>query len=134
MKRSIIMGAAVCVLGLLIGLGPQFLLKGCAHGNARPLCFWSLQAEIGIGLLIAALGICMFAFDDPKTQLGLAISTFLAGIVALFIPYSLIGGCKGAEMACRRIAFPAITVESVILVLFSALIVVYIELKKPKAV
>jgi hypothetical protein len=34
-------------------------------------------------------------------------------------------------MACRRIAFPALTVESVILLVFSAVMVVVIGMKKP---
>jgi len=132
MKRGIIFGAVVIVLGLLIALGPQFLFKVCAHGeDGYPHCHWSAQAEIGMGLLIAALGICMIVFTDRKTHLGLLIGIFLTGIIVLFIPHALIGGCGMMTMQCRKIAFPAITAESVILLVFSAVIAVYIEMKKP---
>jgi hypothetical protein len=132
MKRSIIFGSIVIVLGLLIALGPQFLFKVCAHGDdGFPHCHWSAQAEIGMGFLIAALGICMIVFTDPKTHMGLSIGIFLAGITALFIPHALIGGCGMMTMQCRKVAFPAITAESVVLLVFSAVIAVYIEMKKP---
>ena len=133
MKQAIIFGVIVIILGLFIALGPQVLFKVCSHGErGYSLCHWTAQAEIGMGLLIAALGICMIVFSDYKTHLGLAIGIFLAGFIALFIPHTLIGGCVNKEMACRRIAFPALTVESIIVILFSIIVVVYIELKYNK--
>ena len=135
MKKSIIIGLVVAALGLLIALGPQFLFKVCAHGeNGYPRCHWSAQAEIGMGFLIVALGVCMTIFTDTKTHLGLSIGVFLAGIIALFIPNALIGGCGSMAMQCRKVAFPALTAESVVLLVFSAVTVVYLEMKKPQAV
>jgi hypothetical protein len=149
MKRSIIFGSVVIVLGLLISLGPQFLFKVCdltmasttededccaiseeadccsPTASSFPICHWSAQAEIGVGFLIVALGICLIVFTDPKTQLGLFIGIFLAGIIALFIPHTLIGGCSSMAMACRRVGFPAITVESIVLLVFPAVVTVY---------
>jgi hypothetical protein len=132
MKKVIIFGSVVIVLGLLIALGPQYLFKVCAHGEGSfPLCHWSARAEIGIGLLIACLGACMLVFTDPKTHLGLAIGTFLAGIIALALPLMLIGGCGMATMQCRKVAFPALTAESIALLVFSAIMVIVITLQKP---
>ena len=135
MKKNIIIGAVVFVMGLLIALGPQFLFKTCPphEEGGFPHCHWSAQAELGMGILIAALGLCMAVFADPRTRLGLAIGTFLAGFVSLFIPHVLIGGCAKAEMACHRVAFPALTVESVVLLVFSIVYIVYIEKKHPAA-
>jgi len=118
MKRNIsgiISGVSACVLGLLIALGPQFLFKGCGiHHDSVPLCFWALRAEICTGLIIAALGLCFIIFSDSRIHTGLLIGIFLTGIVALFIarPGVLFMGCSGAEMACNRRAFPALTVIS----------------------
>jgi len=158
MKRSIIISSVVFVLGLLIALGPQFLFRVCdpamaSTGEAEdccvdaetadccaptvssfPICHWSARAEIGVGLLIASLGICMMVFIDPKTQQGLVIGVFFATIIALFIPNTLIGGCSSMAMACHRVAFPALMAESVLLLVFSAVIVVHGEIKKPSAV
>jgi hypothetical protein len=130
-KKAIIFGTMIIIFGLLIALGPRFLFKVCAlHETGFPHCHWSAQAEIGIGLLIAALGACMIVFTDPKTRLGLVIGTFLASIIALAVPHFLIGGCGMMTMQCRKIAFPALTVESVVLLVFSAVMAVYIEMKK----
>jgi hypothetical protein len=131
MKKNIIISAVVIALGLLIGLGPQFLFKVCEAGCCGNLCNISAQAEIGVGLFIIAVGICLIVYTDPKTQLGLLIGTFLTGIVALAVPHALIGGCGGMTMDCRRVAFPALTVESVILLVFSAVAIAYIVKNNP---
>lgn len=117
MKIRIIGGIAVIALGLLLALGPHFLFKVCgptADGGFMK-CHWSAQAEIGAGALIAALGLALTFFAAPKTRLGLAIGVFLSGILALLIPHALIGGCGMHTMPCRKIAFPAITVVSILL-------------------
>jgi hypothetical protein len=134
MKTSIVFGIVVIALGMFIALGPQFLFKVCAHGeDGYPHCYWSAQAEIGMGLLIVALGVCIIVFADPKTLLGLLIGVFLASFIALSIPNMLIGGCGMMSMQCRRVAFPALTVESVILLIFSAVMVAVISMQKTPA-
>ena len=160
MKKVIISGVIVIMLGLLIALGPQFLFKTCdpnmsssanadaddccaepAQNNccgpaasSLPICYWSARAEIGIGFLIAALGACMFVFTDPKTHLGLLIGILLASIITLAVPHFLIGGCGMMTMRCRRVAFPAITIESAILLIFTAVMITVIAIRKPKEV
>jgi hypothetical protein len=130
-KKAIISGATVIVLGLLIALGPQFLFKVCGHGEGGfPHCHWSAQAEIGVGLLIVALGACMIVFPDPKTHLGLIIGVLMASIIAFAIPNFLIGGCGSLAMKCRKVAFPALTAESIVLLVFSAIMVTIIVMQK----
>jgi hypothetical protein len=116
MKNRIISGAVTVMLGLLVALGPQFLFKVCApmgHGFSR--CHWSGQGEIGVGALIAALGIALLIFTESNVRLGLTIGVFFSSIIALCIPHALIGGCGMMSMACRRVAFPALTVIGFIL-------------------
>jgi len=135
MKKSIISGAIITVLGLLIAFGPQFLFKVCSTGcgccGDIPTCHWSARAEIGIGMLIAALGLCFIVLNDSKTQLGLMIGVFLSSIIALAIPHLLIGGCEMKNMACHRVAFPAITVIGAVLLAGSAFYTILTEFKKP---
>jgi len=135
MNKVIICGSIVIALGLLIGLGPQFLFKVCDHGETGyQHCHWSAQAETGIGFLIVALGACMFVFTDPKTHLGLLIGILLASIIALAVPHFLIGGCRMMTMRCHRVAFPALTIESIVLLMFSAIMITVIVMKKPQIV
>jgi peptidoglycan/LPS O-acetylase OafA/YrhL len=134
-KKAIIFGTIIIILGLLIAFGPQFIFKVCRHGeDGFPHCHWSAQAEIGIGFLIVALGACMMVFTDTKTHLGLVIGTFFASIIALAVPNFLIGGCGMMTMQCRRIGFPALTAESIVLLVFSAIIVTIIVIQKPEAI
>jgi hypothetical protein len=131
MKNRIVSGGAVTAFGLLIALGPQFLFKVCPPaGDIFMKCYWSARAEIGIGALIAALGAALVIFASPKTRLGLSIGIFLSGIIALLIPHSLIGGCSMHSMACRKIAFPSITVIAIFVLITAALNTVYLSRKK----
>jgi hypothetical protein len=131
MKKSIIFGSTIIALGFLVALSPQFLFKVCsAHSGTFPLCHWTAQAELGMGMLIAALGICLIVFTDPKTQIGLAIGILFASILVLGIPHALIGGCKSSTMACHKVAFPALTVIGIVLLAYSIFIVVHSEKKR----
>jgi len=153
MKKGITLSSVVIALGLLIALGPQFLFKVCDTNMASsestedccaapetsdccspsvsslPVCHWTGRAEIGIGFLIAALGACMIVFTDLKTWLGLYIGTFFASIIVLVVPHILIGGCASTTMRCHRIAFPALTVESIILLVLSVVMMTVIVLQ-----
>jgi hypothetical protein len=99
-------------------------------GDIIMKCHWSAQAEIGVGALIAALGIALIFFVNPKTRLGLAVGIFLSGVLALLIPHVLIGGCPMHSMLCRKIAFPAITVISILLLIGSAAYTLHLARKK----
>ncbi|MDR1147372.1 MAG: DUF4418 family protein [Spirochaetaceae bacterium] len=137
MKIRIIGGAAAIVLGLLVALGPQFLFKVCEptptllHTNGNFMkCHWTAQAEVGVGLLITALGIALTIFASPKTRLGLVIGILFSGVLALLIPHVLIGGCGADTMTCRKVAFPAITVISILLLIGGSFYAVYLARKK----
>jgi hypothetical protein len=84
-------------------------------GDMIMKCHWSAQAEISVGAVIAALGIALIVFANPKIRLGLTIGIFLSAVLALLIPHVLIGGCVNHTMPCRKITFPAITVISILL-------------------
>jgi hypothetical protein len=116
MKNQIMSGAATIALGLLIAFGPQFIFKVC-NGTEEgfPQCHWSAQAEIGMGMILVALGGCFLVFAEQKTRFGLTIGVFLISIITLLIPHVLIGGCSMMSMACRRVAFPWLSVISIVL-------------------
>jgi len=131
MKKSIIFGSIVIALGLLVALSPQFIFRVCSpHSSTYPACHWTAQAELGMGMLIVALGLCFIIFPDPRAQIGLTLGILFASILSLGLPYALIGGCIDTTMSCHKAAFPAITVFGSMLLLFSVFIVAYIEKKK----
>jgi hypothetical protein len=66
------------------------------------------------------------------TRLGLGVSVFLSGILALLSPHVLIGGCDMHAMPCRKIAFPAITSISILLLIGAGLYTAYLARQKAK--
>ena len=120
MKKRIF-GIVFAALGLLIALGPQFLFKVCpVMSDMYMKCHWTAQTEIGIGAVIAILGILLALLTDPKTRLGFVVGILLTGILALLIPHVLIGGCPMHTMPCRKVAIPALTAISSLLIIISA--------------
>jgi len=129
-KNDLFYGITVIILGLFIALGPEFLFKVCgAHSGTFPLCHWTARAEIGMGMLLAVSGLCFISFSDPKTQLGLLIGIFLTGIIVIGLPHVLIGGCSANTMSCKRVAFPALTIEAAILLAYSIFMII-LEIRK----
>jgi hypothetical protein len=130
-KKQLIYGIAIIIFGLLIALGPQFIFKVCNAAEENfPRCHWSAKAEIGTGIIITALGICILIFsDESKTTLGLSIGIFFTSIVALLIPHVLIGGCNMMSMRCRRVAFPILSAICIILLLGTITNIIYLEIK-----
>jgi hypothetical protein len=125
MKKTIIFSTVMIVSGLLIALGPTFLFKACPTGcccSIRPDCLWSIKTELGMGMVIASLGISFFLYNNnPKTQAGITIGIFLAGVMVLLIPHVIIGGCAIKSMECRLVTFPVLTVLGIFVVLCSGI-------------
>jgi hypothetical protein len=100
MKKRIISGGGVIVLGLLIALGPQFLFKVCgltADGGFTR-CHWSAQAEIGIGgILIAGLGIALILFANPRIRQSVSYCSPTRG----FTPHILREKRNGGSLRAR---------------------------------
>ncbi|MDR1943890.1 MAG: DUF4418 family protein [Synergistaceae bacterium] len=128
MKNRIISGVSALILGLLISMGPRYLFKVCepAPGSRFMNCHWTARAELGVGVMIAVLGLTLLVFKSGGTRLGVACAIFLSGALVLSFPHALIGGCAMEAMACRRTAFPALTVLGVLTVVGSALEIFYL--------
>ncbi len=126
MKTRFFSGMVVAILGLLIILVPVWIFPPCsevietAAGNMRMKCFWSGQAEIGIGFLILCGGALLIVFKSPLIRLGLSVMLSLIGVLGILIPTLLIGGCEMATMPCRMTTFPALIILNLLMGGFSA--------------
>ncbi|MCR5275354.1 MAG: DUF4418 family protein [Clostridiales bacterium] len=125
MKNRIIFAAAFILLGLLVILAPTVLFPVC-ESEMKMACFFTKKAEIGAGLVIAALGVIYFFLKNKDIRLGISIAQFLNAGLVLAFPAKLTGLCKMSDMACRVKTYPALIVLSVLLALTAAVNIVFL--------
>jgi hypothetical protein len=134
MKNRLITACLAIILGFLAALGPQYIFKLCESGTANVnmfmRCHWTGQAEIGVGLYIALLGILMALFKVPAARVALSISLSFAGVLVILFPYLLIGGCSMKTMPCHTKAFPALLVTGVFTISIFTINAVYLTIKE----
>ncbi|MDR2606709.1 MAG: DUF4418 family protein [Oscillospiraceae bacterium] len=118
-KNRIGIGAVSVISGALTAFGPHTLFKVCSesghHGiesTAVSVCHYSAAAELGIGILIALLGIAYILFSSPHTHVGLSLGIGLNALLALLIITVLIGVDPNPMMSCRVRTLPALTLIS----------------------
>lgn len=112
MKNRLISGIGAILAGLLVAVGPQTIFRLCGPkpDGTWMKCHWTGQAELGVGLFIAALGVLLLVFSNEKVRLGLSLAAVLAGVLVLLLPTALIGGCSMSTMNCQRLTFPALEI------------------------
>ena len=127
-KNSILTGVSNLILGLLIAVGPSSFFAVCEAMDGKFMkCHWTAQAEIGVGGIIALLGLVLIFIADEKIRLGIQISILPVFAVALLIPDVLIGVCGKSHMQCRALTLPALNVLSIIGVVIGIINVVYLS-------
>ena len=125
MKNRILFAAAFILLGLLVILAPTMLFPVC-ESEMKMACFFTKKTEIGVGLVIAALGVIYFFLKNKDIRLGISIAQFLNAGLVLAFPAKLTGLCKMSDMACRVKTYPALIVLSVLLALTAAVNIVFL--------
>ena len=125
MKNRIIFAAAFILSGLLVILAPTVLFPVC-ESDMKMACFFTKKAEIGAGLVIAALGGIYFFLKNKDIRLGISIAQFLNAGLVLAFPAKLTGLCKMSDMACRVKTYPALIVLSVLLALTAVVNIVFL--------
>ncbi|MDR2137366.1 MAG: DUF4418 family protein [Synergistaceae bacterium] len=146
MKNRVISGVAAIVLGLAIAWGPQCVFKVCEPTKGLVMkgdfikedsikegfmtCHWTAQAEIGVGMFIALLGLFLLCCPVKDVRLGVTVGIFGAGVLSLLFPHVLIGGCRMETMACRTVAFPTLSVLGVLTLAGSAANLCYLSRRR----
>jgi hypothetical protein len=108
MKNSIITGILFLISGLLLIFGPTYLFKVCPVDEMIMKCHWSVQGEIGIGIIVISLGLLLFFSKAKESRIVLNIIAIITYLVAILIPTVLIGGCENNKMSCQSLTFPVI--------------------------
>lgn len=115
MKNRTIFAIVFVLLGLLIILSPTVLFPVCGAHEMKMSCFYTKQAEIGVGAVVTALGVIYFLLKNKDIRIGLSIAQILNAALVLALPLKLTGLCKMSEMSCRVKTLPALIVLSVLL-------------------
>lgn len=91
MFRRLFASLPAIVFGVLIAVAPQAFAHVCEVKDNMPMaCHYTAQAELGIGVVIALLGIIAL-FCSPKIRTGLNIAVALNALLSLAVPTVLIG-------------------------------------------
>jgi hypothetical protein len=132
MKNRIIAGSAAISGGALIALGPQTLFKICdqSHHAVTSICFWTGQAAIGIGAVLALLGGAYFFFRSPQIRAGLSLGIAANIILLVLTANVLIGMDEMPMMACRVSTLPALNVISAVDLVLASINTVYLLRKQ----
>ena len=135
MKKRIIFGAIIAILGLLITVGPHTIFHVCptTEGEMAMACHYTAIAESGIGVLTVLLGLAAVLIPSAETRLGLSISTSLIAVLVFSVPTFLIGVCGGEHMHCHAVTLPALIIISVVLFIVSITNVICFIRKRRKA-
>lgn len=130
MKERGIFGVLFILLGGLIAIGPQTFFKVCDTTEKMMKCHWTAQAELGVGALIAVLGILILVIASRQIRIGITIGIVLNGILTILIPNALIGVCKSNHMHCHALTLPALTLLGIVTVVVGIVNIIYLSKKE----
>lgn len=99
------------------------------HMMMQPMaCYYTGRAAVGIGLVIAVLGIIAL-FVKENVRIGLNIAVVVNALLMLAVTTFLIGVCKSPMMHCASVMRPTLIVLSVLALVFAA-VSVYLDNKE----
>ena len=129
MKNKLFASIPSIILGILIAIAPLTFAKVCqSEGGMHMACYYTGRAALGIGLVIAVLGIVAL-FVKENVRIGLSIAVIVNSLLMIVFPTFLIGVCKSPMMHCASVTRPTLIVLSVLSLVFAA-ISVYLDSKE----
>ncbi|MFP1695405.1 DUF4418 family protein [Gardnerella greenwoodii] len=129
MKNKLFASIPSIILGILIAIAPLTFAKVCqTEGGMHMACYYTGRAALGIGVVIAVLGIVAL-FVKENVRIGLSIAVIVNSLLMIAVPTFLIGVCKSPMMHCASVTRPTLIVLSVLALVFAA-ISVYLDSKE----
>lgn len=128
------LGAVVVVLGIIVAIGPHYIFPVCqyfgqlvatAAGTTIPMkCFWTAQAEVGLGALTVIAGLLLILSRQQETRRMLGVFVGILGILVLLTPTNLIGMCMSADHPCRVGTEPFLILMGVVVLIVGIITIV----------
>lgn len=121
MKRFTVCDFVLPILALCLLLGLLFVFGPCApkEDGGWMTCHWAGQALKGIAALELVLSLLHLIPAPDQRKIGLDFALIGTAILAVCVPGYLINLCMMADMRCRSVMTPAVTVLSVQLIAVS---------------
>ncbi len=82
--------------------------------NIPMKCLWTARAEIGLGILLLAVGALLFISRKLETIRSLSILALIIGILIILLPTVLIGVCGNPKMPCAAVMKPTLLLIGII--------------------
>jgi hypothetical protein len=108
--------------GLVLIFVPSYYTCA-AHGKAIQLpsgksipmkCLWTARAEIGLGVLLLAVGSFLLISRKLESRRFLSILALILGILIILFPTALIGVCTNPDMPCVMLMKPILLLIGVV--------------------
>ncbi len=108
----------IAILLIISGIATIFIpsFYSCAaHGISIQLpggrsvqmkCFWTARAEIGLGILLLAVGVFLSISRRLESRRFLSVLALILGILIILLPTLLIGVCTNPNMFCAVLMKP----------------------------
>lgn len=110
------------VLALVVIIAPSFYT--CASqgkaiklpsGKTIPMkCLWTARSEIGLGVLLLAVGILLFISRELESRRFISILALILGVFIILFPTTLIGVCMNPDMPCVVVMKPLLLLAGII--------------------
>jgi len=117
-----IIAIVLMVSGLVTVFVPSFYTCQ-AHGHAIQLsagksipmrCLYTARAEIGLGVLLLAVGALLFISRKLESRRFLSIMAIILGIFVILLPTALIGVCVNPDMPCVVLMKPILLLTGIV--------------------
>jgi len=117
-----IIAIVLMVAGLVTIIVPNFYTCQ-AHGHAIQLsssksipmrCLYTARAEIGLGVLLLAVGALLFISRKLESRRFLSILALILGIFVILLPTALIGVCVNPDMPCVVLMKPILLLTGIV--------------------
>ena len=135
-----IIAIVLIVFGLVTTFIPSFYTCQ-THGKAIQLpggksipmkCLWTARAEVGMGILLLAVGIFLFISRTLEPKKFLSVLVLILGIFILLLPTMLIGICVNPDMPCVVLMKPILLLIGVVTGTLGIIAIAWNFIRKPQ--
>lgn len=125
MKNKLFASIPAIVFGILIAIAPFTFAKVCGSMGMSKMhmmhgaCYYTGQAALGIGIIIALLGVVSLFVKAP-VRAGISIAIVANSLLMIAVPTFLIGVCNSPMMKCNSVTRPTLIVLSALTAVISA--------------